>query len=900
MSALVRRLLKLLPPEEHESFQKSFKNLGGNSEQDEDNVVLAVLAFMSVCERPEKQVNWTPRVLSHASLTVPRFLERTAKVLEARSLLAKSPLDAIVKIRNSYMLMCWLFIKLKEFVNDLFVEGQEAKSSVREKVVETAWLFFLCAQFVKKSTDTHAVAVAFMASVDICLRHVLMQSRKSSSPVVKVNGNSTVLAKIEKKDIISYVDLCCSLCGAAEANMTEVLQEEAIIIKGFQESSTLSKLVSIGAVEGGDSMPLCNDFFESINDADPLAYEAGQLNESYELLSAEGFGQIGGSFATDMRQLMKESSESLQMTASQFSANLGQNDMLLSPAARVTNVVTPIRPRPNDLFSPRPPMSGSPFHPPNIASPVLSAAARSVRGKSLSLGTEELNRQAPRSPRLSREPPEVAQTPARPQQPAKVSDTPLKRHFAGTQWVKWRLQDVTMERSLKSIERILSDVTTSDHASSTTDFVRTFLSQAFEKLKPEWETVAEGVTRHNTICLLSLSALDSLVNFENQRAEPGSSSNSLVSVLTDESFLMAVVCVCANLVASIYGMVLPSDESHSDHEQVDSTLSFLFRTLDVQPYSFLRVTSCLVRSERARTESNGIFTFPVRVHQHLVVAEEMVAEWFVWQRDSEQILSGLNLYFSRFTSTTEALENAFNCVTANEAAKNACKQVDARKTISELRSIIFFLRRFSSLEYQIIKRLGGYMELSRTVQDKVWTLFAHILASPSREIMRGRHAHQMVLCAFYSVLKMTDKATPFRNLIFKYYKCIDSAKKPIIVRKVLLSHETDGPKYGDIITFYNTVYLPAVQDLVLLICGGDDDQAAKRQKGEGGEVVHRSAPPPDPFSVQVGNVEVTQANPIALRDSPVPQRDGTSTTASAKWGDSEVEHGGVLRRRRKR
>jgi len=61
-----------------------------------------------------------------------------------------------------------------------------------------------------------------------------------------------------------------------------------------------------------------------------------------------------------------------------------------------------------------------------------------------------------------------------------------------------------------------------------------------------------------------------------------------------------------------------------------------------------------------------------------------------------------------------------------------------------------------------------------------------------------------------------------------------------------------------------------------------------------------SAPPPDPFSVQVGNVEVTQANPIALRDSPVPQRDGTSTTASAKWGDSEVEHGGVLRRRRKR
>jgi len=121
-----------------------------------------------------------------------------------------------------------------------------------------------------------------------------------------------------------------------------------------------------------------------------------------------------------------------------------------------------------------------------------------------------------------------------------------------------------------------------------------------------------------------------------------------------------------------------------------------------------------------------------------------------------------------------------------------------------------FLRKVFLLVSIRGQTLCGNLSLPSALFQQLWRVMIHILLNEAG-LIRGRHVDQLLMCSLYGVCRINELSITFKSIIEKYSAQPQSASR--IYRSVLINQADKS--YGDIITFYNNIFIPIMQPYIL-------------------------------------------------------------------------------------
>lgn len=173
-------------------------------------------------------------------------------------------------------------------------------------------------------------------------------------------------------------------------------------------------------------------------------------------------------------------------------------------------------------------------------------------------------------------------------------------------------------------------------------------------------------------------------------------------------------------------------------------------------------------------------------------------------------------------------------------------------------SLNLFFRKFYVVAAVRMKDLCNNLGLtSDDKQKQIWTIFEHSIVHCTRELMRDRHLDQMLMCAIYVFVKVTKLPNTFTDIMKFYrnqpqsnshvYRSVFIARKTPVEQQQPQQQQQNGTgereegiekrvaptdlagvsmqhgaeERGDIIMFYNKVYVPLMQDFAIPFGNGD-------------------------------------------------------------------------------
>jgi len=99
--------------------------------------------------------------------------------------------------------------------------------------------------------------------------------------------------------------------------------------------------------------------------------------------------------------------------------------------------------------------------------------------------------------------------------------------------------------------------------------------------------------------------------------------------------------------------------------------------------------------------------------------------------------------------------------------------------------------------------------LGQSIYDNVWSVLGQVIVS-KYHIMAGRHIDQIIMCALYGVCRVNKIEAKFKKIIEKYRTQSQATNR--VYRNIEI---TTGGERGDIITFYNKIFIPACESILV-------------------------------------------------------------------------------------
>ncbi|XP_075981325.1 retinoblastoma-like protein 1 [Anticarsia gemmatalis] len=146
-------------------------------------------------------------------------------------------------------------------------------------------------------------------------------------------------------------------------------------------------------------------------------------------------------------------------------------------------------------------------------------------------------------------------------------------------------------------------------------------------------------------------------------------------------------------------------------------------------------------------------------------------------------------------------------------------------------SLILFFRKFYSLAVVRINDLCSRLCLTdEELKRKIWTCLEYSIMHQT-QLMKDRHLDQILMCAVYVTCRVSNKST---NQVEKTFADIMKCyrQRPLadnhVYRSVLIkqSEGDSSPERGDLINFYNKVYVQCIQSFVLRFTGKHKDECS--------------------------------------------------------------------------
>ncbi|KAJ8717808.1 hypothetical protein PYW07_005738 [Mythimna separata] len=146
-------------------------------------------------------------------------------------------------------------------------------------------------------------------------------------------------------------------------------------------------------------------------------------------------------------------------------------------------------------------------------------------------------------------------------------------------------------------------------------------------------------------------------------------------------------------------------------------------------------------------------------------------------------------------------------------------------------SLILFFRKFYSLAVVRINDLCTRLRLTdEELKRKIWTCLEYSIMHQT-QLMKDRHLDQILMCAVYVICRVSNNPTNQVERTFaEIMRCY--RQRPLadnhVYRSVLIkqTEAESSPERGDLINFYNKVYVQCMQNFALRFTGKHKDECS--------------------------------------------------------------------------
>jgi hypothetical protein len=384
------------------------------------------------------------------------------------------------------------------------------------------------------------------------------------------------------------------------------------------------------------------------------------------------------------------------------------------------------------------------------------------------------------------------------------------------------------------------------------------------------------VTPEKQLCQAAVAlyyhAIEAILFCESVRLQDSSDdAASDVSVLVcSAEFHKAVFAGCALCVCHAVG-VTHKLRTNSAQMRMDAIL----QVTESNPYQYLKVSETFIKSltsdtARGQLGSPLMYGLPSILVKELQKTEMQIIDTLMWTRDKKFevcLADRIDDFQERTTDKKDSVclwppevllpmeyedEDDDSSSTAEALQKEFPSTED--EDYSDYRAISYLLSKILKVAFHRIKALCDFLDVAPhlPVAKQVWVAFRYLLRNHV-DLLYERHVDHWILCCLYGVAK-TMKYTPeltFTRIIDAYVvvrgQDIGDITCQRIVRHIKLNNETDDTPIGNIITLYNSVFVPRMKKHLLkskslLEATKQLEQDKNGEKPEGGIEVSLQSP----------------------------------------------------------
>jgi len=153
-------------------------------------------------------------------------------------------------------------------------------------------------------------------------------------------------------------------------------------------------------------------------------------------------------------------------------------------------------------------------------------------------------------------------------------------------------------------------------------------------------------------------------------------------------------------------------------------------------------------------------------------------------------------------------------------------------------SLELFFRKIFQLASVRSKDLCLRLQISPKIYQQVWQALNEVLTS-QHQLMCNRHLDQLIMCTLYGVCRVNQLGITFRTIIEQYRAQAQASSK--IFREVVLNSMEEK---GDIITFYNSIYIPIMETYLLQFQQNAEKENSMENEPEKVQKSHQVSPSP--------------------------------------------------------
>ncbi|XP_058066334.1 retinoblastoma family protein-like [Anopheles bellator] len=181
--------------------------------------------------------------------------------------------------------------------------------------------------------------------------------------------------------------------------------------------------------------------------------------------------------------------------------------------------------------------------------------------------------------------------------------------------------------------------------------------------------------------------------------------------------------------------------------------------------------------------------------------------------------------------------------TEDHSSNTSPSHENGAPTSTDKRVLKAFFRKFYAVAYARLKDLCQRLGLeSPNIQMLIWTIFEHTITKCSKELMRDRHLDQLLMCAIFVTTRIKKLPNTFKDIMTCYLgqpQATSSIYRNVFIRYKQpseqmevearegreeriptcsvagASRDYDREEYGDIIKFYNDIYVKIVHPFVI-------------------------------------------------------------------------------------
>jgi hypothetical protein len=371
------------------------------------------------------------------------------------------------------------------------------------------------------------------------------------------------------------------------------------------------------------------------------------------------------------------------------------------------------------------------------------------------------------------------------------------------------------------------------------------------------EFAVQPKSRATFVRKLFYRQLEAMLRAEHERLAPVGRAGDVAALLQNDHFRRSLLACCFEIVVVAHKM--------------PQTFPYAARKLGLVAIDMYKIIEHVMRCEP---------TMPSAIVRHLVGVEESVLEAAAWSAGSPIWRQLLDAPLSR--AVVRELCNwssvpghaAFSGYAANLTFVDSDDSAGAAAPPPQ--ALLVFYRKVLQLVAMRSFALTRNLNLPVDVFQEMWSAQVHALTTQPvlQALLCDRHVDLVIMCTVYGVCKVQSRPLTFRAIIDAYRRTVPGASSAVYRDVPLPNNE-----HGDIIAYYNTVFIPAMERPLI--------DLHARVLATAAQMFDRRVLPHDVGSPAVPSAAAAQLPPEVSTQSPA-RRDDTSSSSQAPRGGAKL------------